>query len=58
MPKHRSIPGIPIEESLQLVLDGLGLPEHGGESWTMVSEEAKGTVSRYQARSTVGSKMQ
>lgn len=58
MPKHCSVPGIPVEVSLQLVPDGLGLPDHGGESWTVLSKKVKGTVSRSQARSTVGSKMQ
>lgn len=56
MPKHCSVSGIPVELSLQLVLDGLGLPEHGGESWTVLSEEVKGSVNRPQ--STVVSKMQ
>lgn len=35
MPKHCTVSGIPVELSLQLVLDGLGLPGHGGESWSL-----------------------
>lgn len=42
--------------SLQLVLDGLELPEHGGESWTVLCEEVKGSVNIHQ--STIVSKMQ
>lgn len=42
MPKHCSVSGIPAELSLQLVFDGLGLPEHGEESWTVLSENSRG----------------
>lgn len=56
MPKHYLISGMPVALSLQLVFDSLGLPEHGGESWTVLSEEVKGSVNRYQ--STIVSKMQ